>query len=493
MAIGTPTYNGGATTNAGGTSFAVSPSTSIGADNYVLLVINRDNDSTTDGDNGEVTGVTDTQGNTWTKLKEMTNGQGAAAAGAMISVWGCRPSGTYGTTQATVTFGAARNALACYFIAIPIGAGNSMQLDGTQSVAIDAAIGFGSQTISGLASAQRAYISACCKEGNATTAIVATLGWTSFGLTGQNGPTITATNHIMYRSEYKVATSTGETSNPTWATSGDAASVMLALSETTPTVTLTGNNASEAHTSTTGAITQTQTLTGSGATETHTSTTGAVVVAQALTGNGATETHTSTTGAISQTHILTGNGATEAHTSATGAITQTQTLTGNGATEAHTSTTGAVAQTFNLSGNGATEAHTSTTGAIAQTHTLTGANSTQTASSPGSLIFLEGTIIFQLSGAYSTQTAGSGVGHVCPPPLCPSAISQVLSLPETIWDGGATVWDYCENTHWDLGVGTCPALGTPPIPDGSGCVEVLTPIKSDTATCTPLIEPRMLR
>jgi len=230
MAIGTPTYNGGATTNAGGTSFSVAPSTSIPANSGVLLVINRDNYGTTDGDLGEVTGVTDTQGNTWTKFKEMTNGQGAAAAGAMISVWGCRPSGTYGTTSATITFGTAMDALAAYFIAIPLGAGENLQVDGTASIAIDGAAGFGSQSITGLSSKSRVWISACCKEGNGTAAITATSGWTSFGLTGQNGPTITATNHIMYRSEYKVATSTGETSNPTWSTSGDAASVLIALS-----------------------------------------------------------------------------------------------------------------------------------------------------------------------------------------------------------------------------------------------------------------------
>ena len=185
----------------------------------------------------EVTDVTDTQGNAWVKIKELTNGNGAAGAGAMISVWGCVPSGTYGTTSATVTFAVAELALSVYFIAIPISAGTTVQVDGTDSVAIDASTGFGSQSITGLSSENRAYLSFCCKEGNGTTAITATSGWTSFGLTGQNGPTVIAANHIMYRAEYKVATSTGETSNPTWSTSGDAASVMIALKEQIPYVT----------------------------------------------------------------------------------------------------------------------------------------------------------------------------------------------------------------------------------------------------------------
>ncbi len=229
MAIGTPTYNGGATTNAGGTSFSAAPSTSIPSGSYVVLMINRDNNTTSDGDNSEVTSVTDTQGNTWTKLKEMTNGQGAAAAGAMVSVWGCYPSGTYGTTTATATFAVGQSALALLFFAVPVGA--ALGVDGTASKAIDASTGFGSLSITGLPSKERVWLRFCCKEGNGTTAITATSGWTSFGITAQNGPGITATNHIMYRAEYKVATSTGETSNPTWGTSGDAASVLIALSE----------------------------------------------------------------------------------------------------------------------------------------------------------------------------------------------------------------------------------------------------------------------
>lgn len=231
MALGTPTYNGIATTNTSVTSFNAAPTTAIPANCGVLIVINRDNAGTTDGDLNEVTNVTDTQGNAWVKIREQTNGNGAAAAGAMISVWGCVPSGTYGTTTATVTFAVGQPALAVYFIAIPISAGATIQIDGTASNVIDAAAGFGSLSITGLSSVNRAYLRFCCKEGNATTAITATSGWTSFGLTEQNGPTITATNHIMYRAEYKVATSTGETSNPTWSTSGDAASVMIALKE----------------------------------------------------------------------------------------------------------------------------------------------------------------------------------------------------------------------------------------------------------------------
>ncbi len=489
MAIGTPTYNGGATTNAGGTSFAVSPSTSIGADNYVLLVINRDNNSTTDGDNGEVTGVTDTQGNTWTKLKEMTNGQGAANGGTMISVWGCRPSGTYGTTQATVTFGAARDALSCYFIAVPIASGVSLQLDGSASNAIDATTGFGSSGLTGLASKERVWIRACCKEGNGTTAITATSGWTSFGLTGQNGPTITAANHIMYRAEYKVATSTGETSNPTWSTSGDAAAVLLAMSETTPEYTLTGNGATEEHTSTTGEALMVFVLTSYDIPTTWDS-------GSTTWDSGSTqwdlppvETHTSTTGAIEQIIALQGDSVTETHTSTTGSIGGDQPLAGNGATEAHTSTTGAITQTFTLTGVGATEAHSSTDGAIGQLNTLTGANCTQLNQT------FTGSIGNQtiLLGGFSIQRNGATSGQIYLPPICPDALSPMLNLPETIWDGGATLWDYGVRTQWDLGIGACPALGAPAIPDGSTCAEVPLPMKPDSATCTQTIEPRMLR
>lgn len=58
-----------------------------------VLLIAVDNNQATDGDEGAVTGVTDTAGNTWTKAVEFCNGQGSAQAGVTVSVW---------YTQATV-------------------------------------------------------------------------------------------------------------------------------------------------------------------------------------------------------------------------------------------------------------------------------------------------------------------------------------------------------------------------------------------------------
>ena len=52
-----------------------------------ILCVAVDNNATTDIDEGAVTAVSDSKGNTWIKLQERTNGQGSAQAGATISIW----------------------------------------------------------------------------------------------------------------------------------------------------------------------------------------------------------------------------------------------------------------------------------------------------------------------------------------------------------------------------------------------------------------------
>jgi hypothetical protein len=68
-------------------SIVLTTSATLEAGNLGVIVISVDNNQTTDGDEGAVSGVVDSAGNTWLKGAEFTNGQGTAQTGATCSVW----------------------------------------------------------------------------------------------------------------------------------------------------------------------------------------------------------------------------------------------------------------------------------------------------------------------------------------------------------------------------------------------------------------------
>src|SRR3972149_5963561 len=82
---GTLGSNQSKTTNQ--TSIAMTTSAVAEADTLVVVFVAVDNNQTTDGDEGAVTSIVDSASNTWVKVAEFCNGQGAAQAGATISVW----------------------------------------------------------------------------------------------------------------------------------------------------------------------------------------------------------------------------------------------------------------------------------------------------------------------------------------------------------------------------------------------------------------------
>jgi hypothetical protein len=68
-------------------SAALTTTATAEAGNLVVFLVAVDNHGTTDADHSEVSGVVDSAGNTYTKAKEFTNGDGAAQAGVTVSVW----------------------------------------------------------------------------------------------------------------------------------------------------------------------------------------------------------------------------------------------------------------------------------------------------------------------------------------------------------------------------------------------------------------------
>lgn len=207
----------------------------LAAGDFALLAVVTDNIQTTTGNSTNHTGVTGTNLSA-TKLGEYTNGQSAAAAGVTTSLWLLEATGTVaiGTTITMNLSGAVvdKTASAWKFTK---GTGMRVRLVPAFSPnpimsAVNAANGFGSSAFSGGASASRLYFRALGKEANSTTGLTVSSGFTQ--ITAQRSRNNTLA--VLVRGEFRINTSTGETSNPTMAVAGDTAGVFAALEEYDP-------------------------------------------------------------------------------------------------------------------------------------------------------------------------------------------------------------------------------------------------------------------
>jgi hypothetical protein len=241
MAIASVGTGGTAASSANSTSFNLTTATNTinAADNrFAVLTIVKDNTQTTDGDTSEITSVTGGTG-TWTKLGEYTNGNGAAGAGVTTALWLFEPSGANATgTVFTMTLSAARTDKVASLWVFSKASGQSIRLDPEPATnplisVSDAATGFGSLAFSGLTSKARLYFRGCGKEANGTTQITPSTNFTA--ITAQRSRN--NTNAQLVRGEFRINTSTGETSNPTLAITGDTSCVFAALEEFAPPAT----------------------------------------------------------------------------------------------------------------------------------------------------------------------------------------------------------------------------------------------------------------
>lgn len=202
------------------TTITITTSATAEAGNVVLVAIGKDNTSTTTGDNSEVTGVTDSAGNTYTKICEHTRG-GVAAASITVSVWRSLITSQLtsgGTITASFATTIAKGISAWEF---SFGAGSTVSAPVGLVTQEGSANDPASLAVSGLGSAERLYVRAVGREGNSA-AFTATGTWTAITAAQSAGACVAA--------EFKIATSTGETSDPSW-TNGDNASAMFGLEE----------------------------------------------------------------------------------------------------------------------------------------------------------------------------------------------------------------------------------------------------------------------
>jgi hypothetical protein len=222
----------GAFSNASSYSFSTGFN-ALAAGDFGLLVSVSDNTGTSDGDNNEHTSVSGGTG-TWTKLGEYGNSSAGAAAGVVVSVWLFQATGTVSIgTSITLNFSSNRVDKSCSFWKFTKTASANIQLDtepATNPITseVNAANGFGSSAFSGLASAARLYFRGLGKEANSTTAITVSAG-PFVAISPQRSRN--NADAVLVRGEFRISTSTGETSNPTLAVSGDTAGLFFALVE----------------------------------------------------------------------------------------------------------------------------------------------------------------------------------------------------------------------------------------------------------------------
>src|SRR5688500_2378022 len=113
MAIASVGNLGTGASSTNGSTLTMTTAAALEAGNVGILVVSADNTSPIDGDNGEVTGVSD-PGGAWSKLGEFTNSNAVAGAGVTCSVWMRRPASTLASgSTVTVTFDSNRTDKCC--------------------------------------------------------------------------------------------------------------------------------------------------------------------------------------------------------------------------------------------------------------------------------------------------------------------------------------------------------------------------------------------
>lgn len=230
MTIGaSPTQCGNAPSAASGSSWTLATTATLDPGEVGVLRIALDNITATDGDNNEVASVTGGDG-TWEKLGEYTNSQGAGAAGVTVATWLFTPSTSNTTgTVFTITLQSNRTQKIAALEKWTVGAGNSLRQTTEAAIItsqVDAGGGFGASTYSGLTSLERLYLRVLGAEMSTTASVAATADFTALSSFRSS-----TSSPISLLGEYRVNTSTDETSNPAFTPTADKAGLFFALEE----------------------------------------------------------------------------------------------------------------------------------------------------------------------------------------------------------------------------------------------------------------------
>ena len=236
MTIATGGTLGTGISSTSSSSFTLATATNtLASGDFGILVVVTDNRSNFSG-SYDHTGVSGGTGG-WLKLDEYTYTAGVAGDGVAVSVWLFEATGTVSTgTTITITLSGTATDKAATFWKFTKAAGKGIRLsphaNGTpiRNTTVGSN-GFGSVSFASLSSLSRLYLRGLGKEANiGTTGFTASTNFTAMTMirSRNNASAVGALG------EFRINTSTGETSNPTLAIAGDTAGIFLALEEYTP-------------------------------------------------------------------------------------------------------------------------------------------------------------------------------------------------------------------------------------------------------------------
>src|SRR5688572_4999482 len=165
----------------GASTPALTTTAQLDAGNLGIIILATDNLVTTDGKTNTHVSITDAAGNIWTKAREFTNGQTAAAAGATVSVWYSMVGVTLASGAGmTVTLSGNITAKAVTCWEYTMGAANVIAVSGGNDSAQDAATNWGTMTVGSLPSAEHLWVRGGAQELENATQWTGTAGFTSF-------------------------------------------------------------------------------------------------------------------------------------------------------------------------------------------------------------------------------------------------------------------------------------------------------------------------
>jgi hypothetical protein len=229
------TLGNGVVGASGSANCSLTTSAAIEAGNVALLWWSSENSSTADGNTNEHTSVTDSAGAvSWTKLYEYCNANGAADAGITTSLWYRPKQGSTLASSSTITGTRTDSRADQTMLAWEFATTYDLIDDTSGPVgnATDGSNGFGSAAFSGLTSKERLYFRSLGKKANvaSTTDLTPSASFTmASNIRSRNNAAATTA-----RGEFRINTSTGETSDPTFAFTGDTAAVFVGLVEDVP-------------------------------------------------------------------------------------------------------------------------------------------------------------------------------------------------------------------------------------------------------------------
>lgn len=339
-----------------------------------------DNLQTTGGSSSNHTTMTDTKGNTWTKLFEETDTDGAAADGITYSLWFSKVTTQLVEITDSVTAGtsAAVTSKAFALFRVLVAAGKTIALE-------NVAYGHSAATatLSSLTSREYLFLGIHCGE-NETITIGEDADYTEIHIEARSETTGGEQTNVTLHQGSRIATLTGDTYTVGGTGTGNLLTILAAIKEVDP-----GGG--------------TQTLDGALFTKAPTFSTGAITTSYALAGAEFTKAPTFSTGAITSNYNLTGAEFLKAPTFFQGVVTPgAVTLNGVLFTQAPTFFAGDISTSGGLQTlDGAlfTSTPSFPQGTVTSTYALAGAEFTNTPVFPQGAV----TASFQIDGVLFTS------------------------------------------------------------------------------------------